>query len=54
MTATEIKTENILDSYTLAKNETCVCIENFDGYSYKVYAIYVDGIYDRRIKVRKY
>ena len=50
-----MKTSNeILQSYTLAKNETVVCIENFTGYSYKVYAVYVDGEYDRRIKIAKF
>ena len=47
-------TNEILQSYTPLKNETIVCIENFEGYSYKVYAVYVNGRYDRRIKVAKY
>jgi hypothetical protein len=46
-------TTEILKSYTLAKNEKAVCIENFEGYSYKVFAIYIDGQYDRRIKIAK-
>lgn len=48
------KTKTILKSYTLAKNEKAVLIENFVGCEYKVYAIYVNGEYDRRIKVKKY
>lgn len=44
---------DILDFYTVAENEQVVCIENFEGYSYKVYAVYVNGEYDRKIKVRK-
>ena len=48
-----MKTE-ILKSYTLKENEKVVCIENFTGYSYKTYAVYVNGEYDRRIKVAKY
>jgi len=50
-----MKTKNeIYQSYTLGQNEQVVCIENFDCYSYKVYAVYVNGQYDRRIKVSKY
>ena len=48
-----MKTLNILQSYTPASNETLVLIENFEGYSYKVFAVYVNGEYDRRIKVSK-
>ena len=44
----------VLDFYAPKSNEQVVCIENFDGYSYKVYAVYVDGEYDRRIKIRKF
>lgn len=43
----------ILPFYTLAKNEQAVCIENFEGYSHKVFAIYVNGQYEKRIKVSK-
>lgn len=46
--------ETILQSYTIKENEQLVLIENFECYSYKVYAVYVDGVYDRRIKVKKY
>lgn len=46
--------ETILQSYTIKENEQVVLIENIEGYSYKVYAVYVDGVYDRRIKVKKY
>jgi hypothetical protein len=44
----------VLQYYTLKENESSVCIEDFDGYSYKVYAIYVNGEYDRRIKISKF
>jgi hypothetical protein len=47
-------TNNILQFYTPANNEKLVEIENFSGYSYKVYAVYVNGEYDRRIKIKKY
>jgi hypothetical protein len=47
-------TDTVLQSYTVKENETVVCIENFTCYSYKVYAVYVNGEYDRRIKVKKY
>jgi hypothetical protein len=47
-------TNEILQSYTLLENETSVLIENIEGCSYKVYAIYVNGEYDRRIKIAKY
>ena len=43
----------ILNSYTLASNEKMVCIENFDSNSFKTYAVYVDGQYDRKIHIRK-
>jgi hypothetical protein len=43
----------ILKSYKPKKNETMVCVENFDAYDYKVYAIYLNGEYDKRIKVKK-
>lgn len=44
----------ILDSYTLQPNEQVVLIENFDDRTYKTYAVYVNGEYDRRINVRKF
>jgi hypothetical protein len=44
----------VMQSYTPKQNEKLVCIENFEGYSYKVYAVYVNGEYDRRIKIAKY
>lgn len=43
----------ILDVYSPLPNEKVICIENFEGYSYKVYAVYVKGEYDRRILIRK-
>jgi len=43
----------IFQFYTPANNEQLVLIEDFVGYSYKVYAVYVNGIYDRRIKIAK-
>jgi aspartate 1-decarboxylase len=43
----------ILQSYTLAPNEKVVLIENFDSNSFKTYAVYVDGQYDRKIHIRK-
>ena len=48
------KGSEILQSYTPLKNEQVVCIENFEGCSYKVYAVYVNGEYDRSIKIAKY
>ena len=53
MTTSNPKSE-ILQSYSVASNEQVVCIENFEGASYKVYAVYVNGEYDRRIKVAKF
>ena len=50
----KLKVTEIFDFYIPAKNEEIVCIENFDDYSYKVYAVYVNGLYDRRIKVKKH
>jgi hypothetical protein len=44
----------ILDSYIPQSNEQLVCIENFTDYSYAVYAVYVNGEYDRRIKISKH
>ena len=44
---------NILDSYIPEANEKLVCIEDFTDYSYVVYAVYVNGEYDRRIKVSR-
>lgn len=44
----------ILQSYTLAPNEKVVLIENFEGNSFKTYAVYVNGEYDRKIHIRKY
>lgn len=44
----------VLQYYTPKSNEKLVLIENIGGYSYKVYAVYVNGEYDRRIKVSKY
>lgn len=37
----------------LKKNEQAVLIESFNDRDYDVYAIYVNGEYDRRIKVKK-
>jgi hypothetical protein len=37
--------------YIQQSNEQLVCIENLKGYSYSVYAVYVNGEYDRRIKI---
>ena len=51
---TEIETKSVYQFYTPAANETLVLIENFEGYSYKTYAVYVNGEYDRRINVAKY
>lgn len=48
------KQSEILESYTLKPNEQAVCIENYDSENYKIYAIYVNKEYDRRIKVKKY
>jgi hypothetical protein len=42
---------NIMAFYNPQTNEKLVCIENFKGYSYSVYAVYVNGEYDRRIKI---
>lgn len=42
-----------MTTYTAQSNEQLVCIENFTDYSYVVYAVYVNGEYDRRIKVSK-
>ncbi len=50
----ENNTNNVLEFYTPAKNEQLVEIENFICYNYRVYAVYVNGEYDRRIKIRKY
>ena len=50
----KLKVTEIFDFYIPKKNEEIVCIENFDDYSYKVYAVYVNGLYDRRIKVKKH
>jgi hypothetical protein len=47
------KTTEVLKSYTAKENEQLVCIENFRCCSYKVYAVYVNGEYDRRIKISK-
>jgi hypothetical protein len=44
----------IFNFYTPSKNELIVCIENFDDCNYKVYAVYINGEYDRRIKVYKF
>jgi hypothetical protein len=41
----------IMTSYIAQSNEQLVCIENFEGNSYSVYAVYVNGEYDRRIKI---
>lgn len=41
----------VMESYIPSSNEKLVCIENFKGYSYSVYAVYVNGEYDRRIKI---
>lgn len=46
-------TTKVLQFYTLKSNEQAVCIENFPDYSYKVFAVYVDGLYDRIIKIAK-
>jgi hypothetical protein len=43
----------VLNSYSLKENESIVCIENFEGYSYKVYALYVNGEYEKRIYISK-
>lgn len=37
----------------LKKNEQAVLIESFNDADHDVYAIYVNGEYDRRIKVKK-
>jgi hypothetical protein len=37
--------------YIPQSNEQLVCIENFSGNDYSVYAVYVNGEYDRRIKI---
>jgi hypothetical protein len=50
---TAIETKTVYQFYTPAANETLVLIENFEGYSYKTYAVYVNGEYDRRINVAK-
>ena len=50
----ECQEVEILQSYELKSNETAVCIENFEGYSYKVYAVYINGEYDKIIKVSKF
>ena len=52
MTNLTSKTE-ILNSYTLAENETVFCIENFESCNYKIYAVYVNGEYDRKILIAK-
>ena len=51
---TAIETKSVYQFYTPTANETLVLIENFEGYSYKTYAVYVNGEYDRRINVSKY
>lgn len=48
-----MKKKKILNSYTLKENEKVICIENFEGYSYKVYALYVNGQYQKRISIKK-
>ena len=37
--------------YVPQDNQKLVCIEKIKGYSYSVYAVYVNGEYDRRIKI---
>ena len=49
----KFRARNILQSYAPLQNEQLVCIENFDCYSYKTYAVYVNGQYDRKIHVSK-
>ena len=44
----------VFQSYTPAANEKLILIENFEGYYYKTYAVYVNGEYDRRINVAKF
>lgn len=43
----------ILSGYKLGHNETVKCIENDPNLSYNIYAIYVNGLYERRIRVVK-
>jgi hypothetical protein len=43
----------VLTKYKKKKNEQLVMIENMTDEPYVVYAVYVDGEYDRRIKVKK-
>lgn len=47
------KAQDVLINYTPAPNEQLVNIEDFVDSLYKVYAVYVNGQYDRRIKVLK-
>ncbi len=44
----------ILDSYLPADNENLVCIEDITDCDYKVFAVYVNGEYDRRINVKRF
>lgn len=55
METTINKNENsVLSFYTPSENEKLILIQNLTAYSYKVYAVYVNGEYDRKIKIKKY
>lgn len=43
----------VLSKYKKKKNEQLVMIENMTDEPFVVYAVYVDGEYDRRIKVKR-
>jgi len=45
--------DEILSSYAPLENEQLVCIESFDDRHFNVFAVYVNGEYDRRIKIVK-
>ena len=44
----------ILLSYEPKPNEKILCIENDPTLSYNVYAVYVNGQYDRKIRIWEY
>ena len=43
----------IFTRYIAQPNEQLLCIEDIEGNSYRVYAVYVNRQYDRRIKIFK-